>query len=163
MGIKQVKPNNGKFRQGYYKPEHPEKYIGNVGEIIFRSSWERKFMIYCDRNPDILNWSSETLYINYINPLNNKENKYYPDFLVKMKTNEEVKMILIEIKPSKQVQRPILRSNKSKHIQEYNSMMANYVINISKWKAAKDYSDKNDFVFLLITEKDQPLASKKLY
>ncbi len=33
------------------KPErfsikNPEKYIGNVEEIIARSSWERKFMIF---------------------------------------------------------------------------------------------------------------------
>ena len=48
MSIKNVKPNkNSGFIQGYFNPKNPEKYKG-PSPIIYRSSWERKFMIMCD-------------------------------------------------------------------------------------------------------------------
>ena len=49
--------------KGRYTPENPKKYIGDPSKIVYRSSWERRFMIYCDRNPLILSWASEELAI----------------------------------------------------------------------------------------------------
>ena len=52
-----------KSYKGLYRPTHPNKYIGDVTRIVYRSLLERKFMLYCDRNPDITYWASEELSI----------------------------------------------------------------------------------------------------
>ena len=49
--------------KGIYKPTNPKKYVGNPNNIVYRSLLERKFMLYCDRNPDITYWASEELAI----------------------------------------------------------------------------------------------------
>jgi hypothetical protein len=66
--IKKVKPN-GEYRSGKYEPKNPEKYIGDIHNIIYRSSWEYRFCTYCDTNDAIVKWSSEPVSIDYYNPL----------------------------------------------------------------------------------------------
>ena len=46
---------------GRYVPTNPKKYKGNPTTIYYRSLWERKFMVYCDKNPRILEWGSDCL------------------------------------------------------------------------------------------------------
>ena len=55
--------------KGIYKPINPKKYVGNPNNIIYRSLLERRFMVYCDNNPGIVQWASEELPIRYYNPL----------------------------------------------------------------------------------------------
>ena len=38
--------------KGIYRPSNPKKYAGDPSRIVYRSNWERKFMVYCDRNED---------------------------------------------------------------------------------------------------------------
>ena len=65
MSIKNVKPTkNSGFNQGYFNPVYPEKYAGKP-PIIYRSSWELKFMKMCDNREDIVKWSSEPVEIKY--------------------------------------------------------------------------------------------------
>ena len=78
VDIKKVKPN-GEYKSGKYVPRNPDKYIGDIHNIIFRSSWEQRFCIYCDTNESILKWSSEPLKIPYYNPLDKKEHQYNVD------------------------------------------------------------------------------------
>ena len=88
MSIKNVKPTkNSGFNQGYFIPNFPEKYIGPT-PIIYRSSWERKFCIWCDMNDKVLNWSSEPVEIKYWSRQDNKARKYYPDFYFKQKQQD---------------------------------------------------------------------------
>jgi len=49
--------------KGIYRPTNPSKYAGDHTRIVYRSNWERKFMVYCDRNEDIIYWASEELSI----------------------------------------------------------------------------------------------------
>jgi hypothetical protein len=42
-----------RFLQGKYSPKFSKKYKGNPCEIYYRSSWERKFMVYCDKNENV--------------------------------------------------------------------------------------------------------------
>jgi hypothetical protein len=49
--------------KGKYKPQNPQKYKGDPTKIIYRSLWERKFMVYCDTNVNILQWASEEVII----------------------------------------------------------------------------------------------------
>ena len=46
--------------KGRFKPKNPKKYKGDPSNIIFRSSWERDVMNWCDKNEKIVSkWSSE--------------------------------------------------------------------------------------------------------
>ena len=54
--------------KGKYKPLNPNKYAGNPMNIVYRSLWERKVMVYCDKNPLVIEWGSEEIIIPYLSP-----------------------------------------------------------------------------------------------
>ncbi|KKL19318.1 hypothetical protein LCGC14_2466650, partial [marine sediment metagenome] len=56
------------WRQGVYEVRNPNKYVGDLKKVIFRSSWELYMNQFLDNNPNILRWSSEEFYIPYIKP-----------------------------------------------------------------------------------------------
>ena len=68
--------------KGKYIPKNSAKYRGDYRNIIYRSSWELKFMKYCDGNPSILEWGSEEIIIPYRSPLDNKIHRYFVDFYI---------------------------------------------------------------------------------
>ena len=47
--------------QGKYRASNPKKYKGDHNNIIYRSSWEYKFMKWCDMTPSIQEWGSEAV------------------------------------------------------------------------------------------------------
>ena len=63
--------------KGKFKPKNPSKYIGDPTNIVYRSLWERRFMIYCDNEDNILSWGSEEVVIPYVSPIDNKVHRYY--------------------------------------------------------------------------------------
>ena len=69
--------------KGKYQPSYPKKYKGDPKNIVYRSLWERKFMVYCDKNENILEWQSEEFCIPYRSPIDNKIHRYFPDFFIK--------------------------------------------------------------------------------
>ena len=71
--------------KGLFKPKNPSKYKGNVNEIVYRSSWEKKMMIYCDTTASVIEWGSEELVIPYVSPWDGRYHRYFPDFLLKLK------------------------------------------------------------------------------
>src|SRR5210317_1511270 len=100
-----------KSYKGLYKPTNPKKYVGNPNQIVYRSLLERRFMRYCDLNPDIEYWASEELPIRYYNPLDKKYHRYFPDFIIKTIKNDK---FVIEIKPSRQTAKPKTPKKKTK-------------------------------------------------
>ena len=74
--------------KGKYKPKYRSKYKGDPTKIIYRSLWERRFMVYCDENPSIIKWASEEVIIPYRSPLDKRIHRYYPDFWVKTKKQQ---------------------------------------------------------------------------
>ena len=70
--------------KGRFIPTKPNKYTGDVRNIIYRSLWELKFMKWCDRNVNILEWGSEEFFIPYKSPLDNRVHRYFPDFYMKV-------------------------------------------------------------------------------
>ena len=93
--------------KGKYHPSYPRKYKGDPTNIIYRSLWERKFMVYCDKNEKILEWGSEEIALPYRSPVDNKVHRYFPDFYIKVQENTgRIKRYLIEVKPHKQTQKP---------------------------------------------------------
>ena len=67
--------------RGSFKPKNPQKYIGDINSITYRSLWERKFMLFCDTNPSIVKWASEEIAIPYYYKVDKKMHKYYVDFV----------------------------------------------------------------------------------
>ena len=134
--------------KGVFKPKNPKKYVGDSNNIVYRSSWEKKFMLYCDRNTDILQWASEEMYVPYLSPIDKRIHKYYPDFIIKTSDNRK---IMIEVKPAIQCRPPKPRSRKTKR---YLQEQLTFIKNISKWKSAKEYCSDNGLEFVIMTEKE---------
>ena len=134
--------------KGIYKPTNPKKYVGNPNNIIYRSLLERRFMVYCDNNPGIVQWASEELPIRYYNPIDKKFHRYFVDFIIK---TDKGKKMLIEIKPSRQCTQPKPPKKKTK---SYMRESFEFIKNQAKWKAATAYAEDNGAVFKIITEKE---------
>lgn len=142
----------GKSLKSRYKPSNPEKYVGDPNNIICRSSWERKFCHWADLNPDIIKWVSEEVAIPYLSPVDNKVHRYYPDFLIKVKgQNETTQTYLVEIKPEKQTRPPKKTQRVTKSF-IYESKT--WMINQAKWKAADEFCKDHMIQFKVVTEKE---------
>ena len=144
---------NKKFKQGIYKPINSKKYRGN-DYPRFLSSWELKLFRWCDLNEDVMEWSSEGIAIPYNNPVTEKKSTYFPDVAVKIKVNGEMKKYLIEIKPFKQTIDPknVDHGRKRKKTILYENL--NYIKNVAKWNAAKNWCQKMGYEFTILTEKE---------
>jgi hypothetical protein len=150
MNIKNNKPKkNSGYSQGYFPINECQKYIG-PGPIIYRSSWERKFCMYCESNPQIVKWSSEPVKIKYINSLDGREHSYFPDYYMKLESGEEY---LIEVKPSSQLQKPNPPKRKTKKsVANYKYAYEMYITNMCKIQFAEHWCNKRGWKFLLVTE-----------
>ena len=136
--------------KGRYTPKNPQKYKGNPRRIIYRSSWERKLMVYCDTNKDILEWGSEEIIIPYLSPWDGRIHRYFPDFYIKVRqSGGTIKKFIIEVKPKKQCAPPAESRKKTK--QWYKEVKA-WGINSAKWKYATEWCDNNDMEFKVLTE-----------
>lgn len=135
---------------GLFKPRNPQKYIGDHTNIVYRSSWECKVMTWLDLNPDILSWASEELIVPYKSPADNRFHRYFPDFLVKLRTKEgKMKTMLIEVKPKKQTKPP---EQKKRITKQYINEVTTWGVNQAKWKAAEEYCLDRGWEFKIITE-----------
>ena len=145
-------PRDSKYHQGRFNPRNPEKYIGDVQNIIYRSSWELKFMQWCDRSPKILKYGSEEFSIPYFNPVKEKVCRYFPDFIVEMlEDNGKIEKYVIEIKPERQTVPPVQGKKKNKtYINEVNT----YAVNQSKWKSIVEWCEDRMIKFKVITENE---------
>ena len=148
---------DGKYHQGRFHPQNPQKYKGDVNNIIYRSSWELKFMQWCDRNENIMEYGSEEFWIPYVSPVDNRVHRYFPDFIIKVKeSNEEIKTYVIEVKPKRQTAPP---KQKSRVTKSYLYEVQTYAVNQSKWNAADEWCKDRRLEFKVITE--QELFGKK--
>lgn len=131
------------FHTGIYTPVNPSKYNGKY-PIYWRSSWEHRVMAMFDTNPSILEWSSESIKIPYLNPFTGKHTIYIPDFVVSyIDANNVHKTEIIEVKP---VQETMLESSKSKR---HKMALA---LNIHKWAAAQEFAKKYGMSFRVMNE-----------
>ena len=137
--------------KGKFIPKNYSKYLGNVTNITYRSSYELKFMNWCDKNESVTGWVSEEIAIPYRNPMDNRIHKYFVDFYVEVtdKTGHK-KVYLIEVKPKRFTKPPEKRRKTKRYLQE----VANYAVNEAKWKSAEIFcKEKNlDFVCLCLRD-----------
>ena len=136
--------------QGIFRPKNPKKYIGDSNNIVYRSSWECRVMNWFDQNDDIISWASEELIVPYKSPVDNRFHRYFPDFIVKVKTRTgTVKTLMIEVKPKKQTVPPEPRKRITK---QYITEVTTYGVNQAKWKAAQEYCLDRGWEFKIMTE-----------
>lgn len=161
MALKKSKDRNSKYEQGFYKPQNPEKYVGNLNEIYYRSRLEKKFAIYCDTNPLVSKWGLEILYIPYqmVNENNRMSfHKYYPDFYVELTDPENplisTKMI-VEIKPKAETVPPTIPNTSSlKKLKSLEYQVMTYRKNVHKWAQAIDWCKRKGMIFKIVTEEN---------
>ena len=136
--------------KGKYQPSYPRKYKGNPTNIVYRSLWERKFMVYCDKNTSILEWGSEEIIIPYRSPIDNRVHRYYPDFYIKVREKSgKISRYIVEIKPKKQTKPPY---GKDKRTAAYKKEALTFAKNRAKWDAAEEFCDDRQMKFLILTE-----------
>ena len=137
---------------GKFKPSNTNKYKGDPTNIIYRSLWERKSMVWCDNNENVLEWGSEEIIIPYRSPVDNRVHRYFPDFYVKTRTRAgKLSKNIIEVKPFVQTQEP---KRKKRITKKYLSEVKTFVINDAKWKAADEYCKDRRMNFIILTEKE---------
>jgi hypothetical protein len=151
----------GKPKRGLYIPENPEKVIlvenqQNGGNIEYRSSWERIFMVWCDKTSSVIKWSSEPFAIPYIKPTDYREHRYYIDFYFEALTpGGGTKKYLIEIKPKHETQPPKPPKRKTeKSMLNYQKRIDTYQVNQAKWESARKFAKQNNLEFMIITEEE---------
>lgn len=147
------------FHKRKYTPTKPEKYTGDPTQIFMRSSWETRFALWCDNNPNVVKWVSEEIVIPYRCPTDNKIHRYFVDFKIQIKNKDgNIKTYLIEVKPSKQLSPPEYPGRQTKR---YLTESAMFIKNQAKWAAAKSYAADRKWEFKIITEYDLGLANPK--
>jgi hypothetical protein len=139
-------------RRGLFHPNNPEKYEGNIANIVYRSNLELRFMKYLDDHSSVIKWSSEEFVIPYISPKDNKYHRYFVDFKVTTKKKDgTTKTGLVELKWSTATVAP---KKPKKQTRRYMRECYNWIINQAKWEAAKTLCDKKGWEWLILTEKD---------
>ena len=137
--------------KGKYRCKNPDKYRGDAGNIIYRSSWERIFCNWCDTHDHIISWQSEERRIRYYDPVMKKNRTYYPDFYVKYRRRDGIIVEeLVEVKPQKQIDGPPV--NHKRRTKNWLREVHTYVTNQAKWKAAANYCEGRGWNFRLVSE-----------
>ena len=138
--------------KGRFSPRNPQKYNGDASNIIYRSSWECRIMDSFDKRPDVLSWSSEEMAIPYISPVDGKRHRYFPDFIVKVRTKDgNIKTMMVEVKPEKQSKPPQVKKRVTK---QYIQEVMTWGVNRAKWKAALEYCKDRKWEFIVMTSTD---------
>ncbi len=134
-----------KYAQGKFALKNPEKYVGKRVPM-YRSSWEMTVFSFCDNNPSIIQWASESINIPYRNPVTGKQTIYVPDILwVYVDANQNTHAELVEIKPMKETM-----------ITEKSNMRDKLAVavNMAKWAAAQAFCNAQGLKFRVLTEFD---------
>ena len=143
------KNRRGKYSNaatGFFIPQHPEKYVG-IEKPQYKSHLELQFMMYVDRNPNVLSWGYEGTTIKYFDKAYGKVRRYYIDFTMVVKIGPIRKTIWVEIKPDSETHPPKGRSRN-----DIKAQMT-WMTNQSKWTAARQLAKSKGYEFHVITEK----------
>lgn len=140
------------YKQGKWFPKNPFKYKGDVNNIIYRSSWEKRFLIWCDLNPSVVEYASEEIVIPYLCETDGQWHRYFVDAYIKIKDKDgNIKTFLVEIKPYKETLPPKFPGKQTKR---YLTEVQTFIKNQSKWKAASRFAKQRDAEFVILTEKE---------
>jgi|TARA_B110000495_G_C22395202_1_gene253289 hypothetical protein len=138
--------------KGKYKVQNRSKYVGAVDNVVYRSSWERRFMVYADTSVKVIKWNSEELVIPYVSPVDGKVHRYFPDFWMEvLEEGGNTRNIVIEVKPKSQCSAPVMgKTAKSKY--RYLRELKVWKVNEAKWEHCKDFCEDRQWQFKILTE-----------
>lgn len=163
-------PNNANYKQGNYIPKFKDKVLklNTRGGVYYRSSWEKKIMVWLDSNPNITKWGAECIRIPYQmthvdrGDVKIKEHCYYPDFYYELKTsNGSIRKVIAEVKPKAEYNDAILFTEGKfsipenatlKKLQSVEYRFKNAQKNAEKWQTMIKWCEKKDHDFIVITE-----------
>lgn len=140
-----------KYLQGKFRPQNPDKYKGDPTNIVYRSSWERTFMRWCDQKEHVKKWQSEEKCLWYKNPVTKKKARYFPDFIIQYEKDGKLITEMVEIKPEAQVKGP--PQNPKRKTQSWVNQVKTYMVNRAKWEAAAKVCEDRGWHFRIVTEK----------
>jgi hypothetical protein len=139
-----------KYLQGRYIVKNPRKYVGDVKNVVYRSSWELKLFVWLDNTDSVRKWNSEEIVIPYYNPLDQKMHRYYVDALMEYVDRQgTVKTALIEVKPKAQTKPPMKKKAITKRFLREATEWAR---NEAKWTAARNWCAERGIDFVILTE-----------
>lgn len=133
---------------GKYKVKNQSKYIGDISDVVYRSSWELALMIFLDKHESVVSWSSESIAIPYVSKVDGKNHRYFPDFIIHFKNG---KKFIVEIKPKHETQQP-KEPKDARGKKRYIKEAMTYSKNISKWEAADEFARNSGAEFVVWTE-----------
>jgi hypothetical protein len=151
-----------KYKQGLFTPKNPKKYHGDLSKLKFKSWYERCAFQTCDQTPQILLWAYEPsdVTIPYYSKLEQKHRTYHPDLLIRQINNkQELETLLIEIKPYSQTIPP--KKGRRKKPETFMQETLDYNVNLNKWESAHEFAKKNNIRFVVVTEYELGLTTKK--
>lgn len=143
MNIKNLKPSKvSHYQQGYINSSTCRKIFDELKHepVIYRSSYELRFIKWLENNKDVKRWGSECIKIPYYY-IDGKTHTYYPDYFVEFV--DGTKMV-VEIKPYNQTKKPV---------NENSWAMREYSKNMCKWKATMEFCKNKGYQFKVLTEK----------
>lgn len=141
MDIKKLKPDKkSRYKQGAVSPATCRKLFESQRNkpIIYRSSYEWRFINWLEHSTRVKRWGSECIAIPYV--LGGKTHTYYPDYVVEIDTGD---VWVVEIKPKNQTRKP---TNQNTYAWEQ------WLKNKEKWRYAIDYCNKHNLSFKIFTE-----------
>jgi len=142
-------------KPGFFHPLNPQKYVGDVKNIYYRSQLELKLLMWLDRHPHILKYSVEPFQIPYFWETDRRWHNYTPDVLVKqMGIGGKEEVVLIEVKPDKQTRPPKRPPAGKKPSKNFLTETVTWRKNNAKWKAAQAYCEQRNWRFQIITDKE---------
>lgn len=117
-------------------------------------------MDWLDRNPKVIQWSSEEVIVPYRSPIDGKMHRYFPDFVAKMETKNGIETFMVEVKPRKSLTPPKMTGNGRKAERRFMHEMAEYARNDAKWRAAREFCRQKGMRFQVITEKELDIVTR---
>jgi hypothetical protein len=144
-----------KTHKGPFTPKNPQKYVGNIKNIVFRSSWELKFFRWLDTNKNVKRWGSEEIFIPYYDPVTQQHRRYFPDVFIIIERHGKEEKIMCEIKPWAETVPPEKKFTATgKPSNSYLMEEATYQTNQAKWEAARAFCKEHNVKFLIMNEYD---------
>lgn len=141
------------YVQGKFKPKNPQKYNGDVTNIVFRSSYELKLLQYCDLKEEVISYGSEEFWIPYVSPIDGKVHRYFPDFIIKYKDKTgTIRNVVVEVKPGKDLIEP--EKNPKRKTKSWVYKVQTWAKNNAKWSAARKMCEQRNWEFRIFTEKE---------
>lgn len=151
-------------------PKNIEKCLNYNGKICktqpikYRSSWERIFCNFCDKEKSVVGWGYEIVEIPYMSSSDDSVHRYILDFVLVVKTKSGAyKKYGIEIKPDSQAPKlsetgdiefpPAPKRKTNGNLVKWMAKNSVLQKNYDKWRYAEAWCKERGMIFKVITEK----------